>query len=182
MNWIEWIRWYFNINPPLGEHGILNFDVIVPSKIYCGGQPLTKESWAYIESLGVETVIKLNYPDEGVDDGAVAFGMKVIDCSMPPRDLPQALGKPDIEAVNKALTELSNPNNGITYIHCSHGQDRTRLIVGMFLVKYRNWTCHAAYKNMLKHGFHWVLPDLDECWEHFCKTQDALDFVGKTRI
>lgn len=182
MNWIEWIRWYFNINPPLGEHGILNFDVIVPGKIYCGGQPITEESWAYIKSLGVETVIKLNYPDEGVDDGAKALGIKVIDCSMPPRDLPQAFGKPDIEAVNKALLELANPDNGIVYIHCSHGQDRTRLLVGMFLVKYRNWTCKAAFKNMLKHGFHWQLHDLYECWERFCKIQDALDFVGKTQI
>lgn len=182
MNWLDWIKWYFNIDPPIKDHGILNFDIIIPNKIYCGGQPLTKESWEYIESLGVETVVKLNYPDEGSDEIATALGMNVLDYSMPPKDITQAFGKPDLEYVIKAVEQLINPNNGPKYVHCTHGQDRTRLVIGICLVKYYNWTCKAAYKNMLKHGFHFELPDLDACWIEFCKTQDTLDFVGKIRI
>jgi len=40
-------------------------------------------------------------------------------------------------------------------------------VVGEFRVLHDHWTKQRAYDEMLKHGFHWYLPDLREAWTNF---------------
>jgi protein tyrosine/serine phosphatase len=50
-------------------------------------------------------------------------------------------------------------------VHCTHGQDRTGLIIGLYRLN-EGWTKDAAYKEMLVHHFHSSLHGLHEYWEN----------------
>jgi tyrosine-protein phosphatase SIW14 len=145
---------------------IVNFAVVKPGQIYRGGQPVAPSAWRALQILGVKTVVKLDYPEEGVDDGATALGMKVIDCRMPPKDFWQAIGRPDTPDIDRALRDLDVCDKPV-FAHCFHGQDRTSLIIGMWRVLYDQWTCQQAYREMLAYGFHPELIDLSAAWHDF---------------
>lgn len=145
------------------SYGILNLQAVHYQKVYRGGQP-SRDGWKYLKSVGVKTVIKLNFPDEGLDDHP---DFTVIDCAMPPKDIWQAVGKPDPVMVSSALHALTDQNNWPVFIHCLHGQDRTGLMVGMFRVKFDGWTKDEAYAEMMQFGFHPELVGLTEIWEQF---------------
>jgi tyrosine-protein phosphatase SIW14 len=142
---------------------ILNFAQVSPHPIYRGGQP-SRDGWLYLKSLGVKTVVKLNCPDEGIDDHP---DFNIIDCHMPPKDFWQAFGKPDPADVARAVAALRDSPKGPFYVHCLHGQDRTGLVVGEFRVLNDGWTTDQAYAEMMQHGFHPELIDLLRTWEEF---------------
>ena len=52
-----------------------------------------------------------------------------------------------------------------TFVHCSHGQDRTGLLVGLYRLK-QGWAKTNAYTEMLTNGFHPALHGLHEFWEN----------------
>jgi len=136
------------------DHGIVNFDAVIDGSVYRGGQPNSPDSWTFLKSMGIRTVVKLNYPKEGVDDGAVAAGLQVIDCRMPPEDFWQAVGRPQPQEVAAAVNALRSESNWPVYVHCLHGQDRTGLVIGEFRVLKQGWTTDQAYAEMLEYGFH----------------------------
>src|SRR5438045_5515492 len=75
--------------------GIPNFDTVSQRhKIYRGGEPLNAKSWAFLQSLGVCTVVKLNSEKESHDDGATALHMKVV--RLPITAGEQLIGSPDV--------------------------------------------------------------------------------------
>jgi tyrosine-protein phosphatase SIW14 len=52
-------------------------------------------------------------------------------------------------------------------VHCTHGQDRTGLVVGLYRTIHDGWTKTDAYREMLQLGFHPELRGLREFWEDF---------------
>ena len=128
--------------------------------VYRGGQP-TEKGWAVLFELGISNVIKLNVAEyEGTDDPARALGMTVVE--LPIDTLHQTLLKP-------SLLTLSNAVNSITpgtYVHCSHGQDRTGIVIGCLRIWRDGWTNSDAYDEMRAHGFHPSLVGLQERWNH----------------
>jgi tyrosine-protein phosphatase SIW14 len=145
--------------------GIPNFSEVSPG-VYRGGQP-TDEGWAFLKAKGVKTVIKLDLPFEGSDDGAAALGMKVVDASGPPADFRGAFGAPAPERIRLAVATLEDEKARPVFIHCRHGQDRTGLIVGLYRVLHEHVAKKAAWAEMKKHGFHRALHGLREVWERF---------------
>lgn len=168
MNLWDTLKTIIGIAPSIATHGIINFDVVVNGRLYRGGQPISPASWDYLKGLGIRAVVKLDFEDEGSDAG-VPNGVRVIDCSMPPKDFWQALGKPDPNKVASAVKALCEPENWPVYIHCLHGQDRTGLVVGEYRVQGCGRTTDAAYAEMLKYGFHPELHDVHETWERFAE-------------
>jgi tyrosine-protein phosphatase SIW14 len=164
------MAWYDQILAALGltqrtiTDGILNFHEVVKGKVYRGGQP-SRDGWKMLKSLGIVTVIKLNYPDEGLDD---APGFGVLDCHMPPRDFWQSIGKPDFGQVINAASYIASSASPV-YVHCLHGQDRTGLVIGVWRVLFQGWTVNEAYAEMIKYGFHPDLHDVHEAWEDFSR-------------
>ncbi|MDN0082742.1 tyrosine-protein phosphatase [Crenobacter sp. SG2305] len=151
-------------------HGVPNFH-IVDSGVYRGGQP-TSEGWAYLKSLGVKTVVKLDLPAEGTDEEAARLGMTVVDASGPPSDLKNFYEAPDPARIRLAVQTLEDESRWPIYVHCLHGQDRTGLIVGLFRVRHDHYTKPQAFAEMRENNFHWALfPGLVDVWE---------DFDGKT--
>jgi hypothetical protein len=145
--------------------GVPNLDR-VDDGLYRSGQPVTPEAWAYLRSLGIKTVVKLNYDEEGSDEGAVQAGMTVVSLPIPPRnDVASIVDLPERKRVSEVVRILER-RDGVL-VHCTHGQDRTGLVVGIYRVHHQHWTKSDAWHEMIQHHFHWELPGLDDFWEDF---------------
>ncbi len=143
---------------------VFNFQVVNAGGIdgaeavYRSGQP-KKEDWDYLEKLGIKTVIKLN---EFSDIESAAEEIKlandhhinVIPIYMQPEDLPHNLdlsAHPDENVLNQAVEALENSKRPVL-VHCSHGKDRTGLVVAVYRVRYKNYCTEAALKEMEHYG------------------------------
>jgi protein tyrosine/serine phosphatase len=153
-------------SPKVSTNGLMNFQK-VEDGIYRGGQPTSKDSWAYLKSLGIKTVIKLDLAAEGSDEEAGTLDMAVVDASGPPSNASDFLKAPKPEKIKLALDKLKNKSLRPVYVHCLHGEDRTGLIVGLYRVLNNGYTKEQAFKEMLDNGFHTSLHGLNEVWEKF---------------
>lgn len=133
-------------------HGVPNLHQVGPS-VWRGGQP-TDEGWAYLKSLGLTNVVKLNEQTEGRDDPAFSGYYDPISIEE------QILGVPPYK-IDSAVSHIGD----CFYVHCSHGQDRTGLICAVYRVKHDGWTKAKAEKEMLANGFHKELHGLWDWWE-----------------
>ncbi len=153
----------FSCSPTVYTHGVPNLVQVDPG-VWRSGQPTTAAAWAYLKSLGIKRVVKLNFESEGTDDGARAVGMEVIYLPIEPNgDMLTVVEKPDaahVEAAVKAIAE-----GGGVIFHCSHGQDRTGLLAGIHRVRNDHWPKSAAHREMLARGFHEELVGLDAYWQ-----------------
>jgi tyrosine-protein phosphatase SIW14 len=145
--------------PTFVSHGILNFRPVPDDPgVYRGGQPKSQMGWAYLQSIGVSNVVKLNLKFEASDSDARALGMTV--SYFPIATLHQILLKPDRQTVSNAVAAIT-PG---TYVHCKHGQDRTGLIVGCKRVWQEGWAKTNAWNEMIADGFHPSLHGLTKFW------------------
>jgi protein tyrosine/serine phosphatase len=146
--------------PSAVQHDIPNFrPVLEHPGVYRGGQPRSLSAWAYLQSLGVSNVVKLNLESEASDHEARALGMTVT--YYPIDALHQVLLKPDRTAVSNAVAAIK-PG---TYVHCKLGRDRTGLIVGCNRVWRDGWTKSNAWHEMLASGFRPRLRGLTDFWQ-----------------
>jgi tyrosine-protein phosphatase SIW14 len=139
--------------PTVVTHGVPNF-YSLDGNIYRGGQPTT-EGWAYLKSIGVTNVVKLNEKSEAVDKTDLPVNYYPINVA------DQVLLKPSKKTVDGAVSHIT-PN---TYVHCEHGQDRTGLIIGVYRVTHDHWSKEKAYNEMIGYGFHKSLHGLNDYWE-----------------
>jgi tyrosine-protein phosphatase SIW14 len=134
-------------------HGIPNLVEVAPG-IWRGGQP-TDEGWKYLrQELGVTNVVKLNL---GKDTCAEAMGMKV---TYVPISYWQSVFRPTREQIDQAVGSITS----CSYIHCTHGQDRTGLVIGEYRVKVDGWSRSRAFQEMLDKDFHRSLVGLWWFW------------------
>jgi protein tyrosine phosphatase (PTP) superfamily phosphohydrolase (DUF442 family) len=152
-------------------HGVPNLAVVEPG-VWRSGQP-TPEGWTYLYSLGVRHVVKLNMDSEGDDGPGELLGMSVHHIGIQPEgdkdifdNVINTFVRPDPEMLSKALIVVKA--GGGVLIHCTHGQDRTGLLVGMLRLQ-EGITKNKAYAEMLAHGFHPELHGLQEFWENLPK-------------
>jgi protein-tyrosine phosphatase len=162
-------------SPTTYTHGVPNL-AQVDKGVWRSGQITTAEGWAYIKAVsGAKRVhvVKLNFPGEGSDSLAVDAGYDVHVLSIEPEgdkdawgSLMQTLVLPDPVNLAKAekLLEGATPDD-VVLVHCTHGQDRTGLVVGIYRLAH-GWTKDAAYAEMLQYGFHPELLGLRETWEN----------------
>lgn len=121
--------------------------------VFRGGQP-DKKGWAFLRRLGVTNVIKLNTPGEGSDDPAVALGMTV-HCH--PISLAEMIVWVDKDKLNQAVREIRYG----TFVHCSHGQDRTGVAIYLYR-RQQGWSKDKALRELMNLGFH---KELHGLWE-----------------
>src|SRR5450432_1877870 len=161
--------------------GIPNFHLVAEAKapkhlVYRGGQP-TDEGWAYLhDTLRVPTLVKLNAPEEswnqGADEPATRLGMRVVLLSLPPHDyglapksLPEPFKQIPDDKLAVAIATLADDDHGNVYVHCTHGRDRTGLIVGLYRVFHDGWQAKNAYAEMNTQGFRPRNRNHREYWE-----------------
>jgi hypothetical protein len=140
---------------PVVKHNIPNFR-IVDKGIARGGQP-SDSGWFWLRMNGYTNIIKLNTDKESSEDLAVAMKMKV---NRYPIDMTHQLV---LWVDKKELQEIVSLIKPGTFIHCTHGEDRTGLIVGCYRLK-QGYTKEQAYKEMRALGFHQWLQSLQGRW------------------
>jgi hypothetical protein len=122
------------------------------------------------------TILKLNFPEEGSDDGARALGMRVLDLGISPRTdknglalaaeifiVPNTTTWTQIGAAVRAIPRIDDQKR-LWLIHCVHGDDRTGLVVGYVLHTVLGWSKEDAFREMLRQGYHVGLLGLDYRW------------------
>jgi hypothetical protein len=166
-----------SLHPPV--KGIPNFAAVDASrKIYRGGEPLSLDSWRYIKSLGVRTVVKLNTEDESKDYGASKVGLTVVRLQIDRHE--QWAGSPKLDGTIHCA--VSNMSRGAVFVHCGSdsrskpdsfdalfdtqgGQDRTGLVVGCYRVWVQHQSKAVARAEMKSFRFHaLLLPGLANYW------------------
>ena len=141
--------------PTFVSHGIPNLRIVDSDKnIFRGGQP-DAEGFAYLKSVGITNIVKLNLEDNE-DADAKKLGLNIVYVPIDTDDQIFYLPKWKFEKAVNAI--VSN-----TYVHCEHGQDRTGLIVAGYQMK-NGMSKTDAEKIMLADGFHKSLFGL---WEFF---------------
>ena len=127
--------------------------------VYRGGQP-TPAGWTYLhDTLHVAVDVKLNDPREsfgqGEDSPAAAAGIAVDVHTMHPIDTgdPMELFRgPSLAQAAEAVAAITR-SSGPVYVHCSHGRDRTGLIVGLYRVFIEGASPALARQEMDAAGF-----------------------------
>lgn len=149
--------------------GIPNL-VQVRAGLWRSGQPTRPTDWKYLKSLGISHVIKLNFESEGSDEPAIVEGMVLHNLAIHPvgdADLWNALTNtfehPDPRLLEQA-DQIIAENTGVL-VHCTHGWDRTGLVVGRSRVLIEHWSKEDAYREMISRGFHPALHGLYESWK-----------------
>lgn len=163
---------------------IFNFHLVdrVASKaMYRGAQPADESQWAFLASIGVKTVLKLNQYAGAQDTAeqerlaAERNGIRLVPAFMPPEDFPHNLNPfaaPSDAAMQAALAVMEDPGNWPLYVHCSHGRDRTGLLVAMYRIRRNNYCKDKAFAEMKSFGHNLMLPGLrrtlyrDDMMEH----------------
>jgi protein tyrosine/serine phosphatase len=135
-----------------------NFGVVDASKLYRGGQPNSEEHWNCLRSMyGVKTVLKLNRYAEDDDtvsmesEAATRHGIRLVQVLMQPEDFPHnwnPFAAPTDVQVNEALATLTDASSGPVYVHCSHGSDRTGLVVALYQMRVENYCRDRAIVDM----------------------------------
>ncbi|MGC5802764.1 tyrosine-protein phosphatase [Ralstonia pseudosolanacearum] len=151
---------------PMHEPGKpVNFGVVSEGviSIYRGGEPVDEQEWQFIKDSKIKTIVKLNQYSKAVSESeedhlAEKYGIKVIKVFMGPEDC--ILGKhcnidldemPDPNLVEKAINEITAAaGNGPVYVHCSHGQDRTGLVVALYRMRVQGY-CRKKADDERKH-------------------------------
>jgi len=147
---------------------IPNFKAVISPNVFRSGQPYLPSHWQSLKATGIRTVLKLNYPEEGTDEQAEMYGLHIIPIPMPPKSIGQSIfGAPPVDDAATAVAALCDQGNWPILVHCTHGNDRTGLVVAEFRVVHCGWSVVAARQEMLNDGFHPELIDLDRAWYRF---------------
>src|SRR5208337_128831 len=111
----------------------------VSGSVFRCAQPKQLGDWEFIrDSLGVDTVVKLNTEDEASDKGARALGLTVYDFAIPLdngniiSDIGAIFQKPDMLKCEQAMEVMAAGN---CLVHCTHGEDRTGFECGLYRVR-----------------------------------------------
>lgn len=161
----------------------------VNATLWRSSQPRTEAEWRAVRAAigpgGV--VVKLNDAAEGSDDGAAAAGLQVVPLAIDPRgDGPiyaqaeSVFRKPDASRVGDAVALACDPHVGVL-VHCSHGWDRTGLVVAEERVLCEGWSLGAAHDewhreaHYVPHGVRIPAPGLEAAWGDFAARMRAMD-------
>lgn len=112
----------------------------VNERLYRGGQP-REGGLRELAALGVNTVINLRDDDARAaaeDTEARAAGLRYFNIPL------GRLGRPTDEQVERALALINAPENGVVFVHCAKGQDRTGTIVAVYRLTHDHWTAVRA--------------------------------------
>lgn len=120
----------------------------VNGRLYRGGQP-REGGWRELAALGVNTVINLRDDDvRALAEGSEARGAGLRYFNVPFG----RLGRPSDEQVARVLSLINAPENGVVFVHCAKGQDRTGTVVAAYRITYDGWTGGRAKDEAEHHG------------------------------
>lgn len=120
----------------------------VNARLYRGGQP-RKGGIQKLASLGVNTIINLRDDDERAEaEGreAQAAGLRYFNIPV------GRLGRPEDAEIERTLALIKASENGVVFIHCAHGADRTGVVIAVYRISHDGWTSEQAKKEANRYG------------------------------
>ncbi len=137
-----------------------NFQVVTPDALYRSGQPTGDADWDYLKAIGITTVIKLNQYAADTDAAeelrmAKRRNIEVLPLYLQPEDLPHNWNPwagPDSKTLTEVIRTLENRGHRKILVHCSHGKDRTGLVVALYRIRNQQLCKEAAYQEMKHYG------------------------------
>ena len=136
---------------PAGDLGRL-YCVDAPAcTVYRSAQPSAADFRVLAAKYGLKSVLKLNYSIEGRDE--VPAGVELL---YTPIDVLADVSHEQLVSICRALHDAPRP----TLIHCTHGEDRTSLIVGLCVRLHLGAasgvspSVASVWREMVMFGFH----------------------------
>ncbi len=163
--------------PPEAQAEILRFREVEAGQIYRGSQPETLEDFAFLQSLGIRTLLDLRTSSDDITRErrlGKAFGFRVLNRQLNGFFGP-SLGDLGDEELDEIQDLLKDPRLHPIFVHCRHGKDRTGLVVGIYRVETQGWSPEHAYREMRSLGF---TPLLLGLWHRFW---DRMENRGSNR-
>jgi protein-tyrosine phosphatase len=127
--------------PPLGGVGVARFDR-VSKDIYRSAQPSLRELIEVQQRYGIKSVLKLNRGSDPAPPGISVVNQPLDALSEPSHE--------QLEEILRAIDQAPKP----LLIHCTHGEDRTGLIVALYKMSRLGVPLETAYTDMMRRGFH----------------------------
>jgi protein tyrosine/serine phosphatase len=102
-----------------------------------------------LATLGVGTIINLRDDDER----AQAEGREAQAAGLRYFNIPFGrLGRPADDQVEQVLSIINAPENGVVFVHCAHGADRTGTVVAIYRISHDRWTSEQAKQEANRYG------------------------------
>jgi protein tyrosine/serine phosphatase len=120
----------------------------VGAHLYRGGQPRSGGIHK-LAALGVNTIINLRDDDEREfveAREAQAAGLRYFNVPF------KRLGKPTDAQIERALSLMAAPENGVVFVHCEHGSDRTGTVIAVYRIGHDGWTREQAKREAKRYG------------------------------
>lgn len=116
----------------------------VSDNLYRGGKPNSR-GFKELKAMGVRTVVDLGYWPLEID--------RLKDPMLNYEHIPFYTWKPKDADVVRFLRIVSEPSNGIVYLHCRKGADRTGFMIAIYRVAVGGWSREQAISEMTRGGF-----------------------------
>ncbi|MDR3617637.1 MAG: tyrosine-protein phosphatase [Candidatus Obscuribacterales bacterium] len=126
---------------------ITNFEAVTPG-LWRGGEPDEKGLQNLAQS-GVSTIIDLRMWNGATDKeskSASKLGLKYV-------RIPMTYWGPSRESVRQFFATIAANRDGVTFVHCHQGADRTGTLVALYRVLVQKWEYPRVYKEMRAHHF-----------------------------
>jgi len=120
--------------------------------IYTGCKPRTQEDFDGLRQQGIRTILSLETwymhiePERRL---ARENGIGYTNVGIWASPL-----EPSEKQVKKALLVLRDRSLQPIFVHCFLGEDRNNFIIALYRVYYEDWTAEAAWRELLRSGFH----------------------------
>jgi protein tyrosine/serine phosphatase len=120
----------------------------VNARLYRGAQP-RPGGLQKLVSIGVNTVISLRADDSRAQAErreAAAAGLRYF-------NIPLARwGRPNDAKIERVLALIDTAANGVIFVHCAYGEDRTGLVIGLYRIRHDGWTSAQAIREAKHYG------------------------------
>lgn len=126
---------------------ISNFEAVTPG-LWRGGEP-DEKGLQNLAKSGVSTIIDLrmwNGATEKESKSASKLGLKYV-------RIPMTYWGPSKESVRQFFATIAGNKDGVTFVHCHQGADRTGTLVALYRVLVQKWEYPRVYKEMRAHHF-----------------------------
>ena len=118
-------------------------------RFFRGARPKKEEDYKALAALGIKTIIDLTEePKEYSKPIVEALGMKYIHIPM------IAKKYPTLEATEKFLKTVNDPDTGKFFVHCAGGRHRTGAMGAVYRYEFYNWDFEKVYQEMKQYDFY----------------------------
>ena len=123
----------------------------VTSVLYRGAQPKAG-GLGRLAELGIKTIVDLR----GAGDRAREQELEALELGLQYFNVPMKwYGRPTDNQVERVMKIINTPKNHPVFVHCSHGVDRTGVIVAVYRIVQEGWTGAQAKAEAKRFGMHW---------------------------